>query len=144
MNGQTYNTNNVIPISDHHSYIGFHKKNNTSDNGNGGGGDDMEKRLSKLEAGIDFIKDKLSSHDDEFKKINDKFDKIDDKLDEINKNFNEFPTKDFMKLSISDESKSIKLWMYSIISISLPALIISLINFIISLIKLFNLQHLFH
>lgn len=137
MNGQTYNTNNVVSISDHHSYIDFHKKNKKSYNGNGGGGDDMEKRLSNLEAGIGYIKEKLISHDNEFKKI-------DDKLGEINKNFNEFPTKDFMKLSISDESKSIKLWMYSIISISLPALIISLINFIISLIKLFNLQHLFH
>ncbi|MUH07213.1 hypothetical protein [Commensalibacter melissae] len=83
MNGQTYNTNNVIPISDHHSYIDFHKKNNKNNNGNGGGGNDMEKRLSKLEAGIDYIKEKLSSHDDEFKKIDDKFDKIDARFDKI-------------------------------------------------------------
>jgi len=123
MKGKTYNTNNVIPISEHHSYIGFHKKNNTSDNGNGGGGDDMEKRLSKLEAGIDYIKEKLISHDNEFKKIDDKFDK--------------FPTKDFMKISISDAVKSIKLWMLSIILFSLSSLIISII-------KLFNLHHLFH
>jgi len=50
-------------------------------NGNGGGDNDMEKRLLKLETGIDFIKDKLSSHDDEFKKIDNRFDKIDARLD---------------------------------------------------------------
>ena len=106
MNGQPYN--NITSIEDHRNSIGLHTKNKKSYNGNGGGGDDMEKRLSNLEAGIGYIKEKLISHDNEFKKI-------DDKLGEINKNFNEFPTKDFMKLSISDESKSIKLWMYSII-----------------------------
>ena len=87
----------------------------------------MEKRLSNLEAGIGYIKEKLSSHDDEFKKIDDRLGKIDDKFDK-------FPTKDFMNISISDAVKSIKLWMFSIILFSLPA-------FIISIIKLINLHH---
>ena len=140
-------------------YTKYNDQCNNVYNDNSGGDIDMEKRLLKLEAGIDFIKDKLSSHDDELKKIDDKFDKIDarfdkidarfdkidanfdklnDKLDnklgEINKKFNEFPTKDFMNISISNESKSIKIWIYSIILFSLPA-------FIISIIKLINLYH---
>ena len=118
MNGQPYN--NITSIEDHRNSIGLHTKNKKSYNGNGGGGDDMEKRLSNLEAGIGDIKEKLISHDNEFKKIDDKFDK--------------FPTKDFMKISISDAVKSIKLWMFSIILFSLPA-------FIISIIKLINLHH---
>lgn len=136
-------------------YTKYNDQCNNVYNDNSGGDIDMEKRLLKLEAGIDFIKDKLSSHDDELKKIDDKFDKIDARFDKIDANFDKlndkldnklgkiddkfdkFPTKDFMKISISDAVKSIKLWMLSIILFSLSSLIISII-------KLFNLHNLFH
>ncbi|MFS2220160.1 hypothetical protein [Commensalibacter sp. A3DC] len=136
-------------------YTKYNDQCNNVYNDNSVGDIDMEKRLLKLEAGIDFIKDKLSSHDDELKKIDDKFDKIDARFDKIDANFDKlndkldnklgkiddkfdkFPTKDFMKISISDAVKSIKLWMLSIILFSLSSLIISII-------KLFNLHNLFH
>jgi len=122
---------------------------NSNSNGGGNGGDNMEERIIKLEADVGSIKEIVKDHnnrfdkidtrfdkiDARFDKIDDKFDKFNDKIDaklgEINKKFNEFPTKDFMKISISDESKSIKLWMFSIIFFSLSSLIISII-------KLFN------
>ena len=127
----------LINVSKYNKLTGIIYTNCDDYKDNSGGGDDMEKRLSKLEAGIDYIKEKLSSHDDEFKKIDDKFDKIDARFDKIDARFDKFPTKDFMNISISDAVKSIKLWMFSIILFSLSSLIISII-------KLFNLHHLFH
>lgn len=70
MNRQTYNTNNVASINNHKGYTNYFNNRNKNDgNDNGGGGDDMEKRLSKLEAGIDYIKEKLISHDARLDKI---------------------------------------------------------------------------
>lgn len=84
MSCQSYNRE-IIGINNHINYDNnFHSmKENDIYKDNSGGDNDMEKRLSKLESGIDFIKDKLSSHDDEFKKIDDKFDKIDARFDKI-------------------------------------------------------------
>lgn len=91
--GRSLNNNNTIQSCLNNPdtcVIDLSKINKYNGNGGGNGGDDMEERIIKLEAGIDFIKDKLSSHDDEFKKIDNKFDKIDARFDKIDTKFDEF------------------------------------------------------
>lgn len=95
--------------------------NNSLTNGGDGGGDDMEKRIIKLEANVESIKDKLNEHDK-------RFDKIDNELDK-------FPTVDYMNKSISNPTKSLKIWMLSGIIIFLLTILPS---FIINLSKIFH------